>query len=134
MNGITWIRFGAAFGFLGVAMGAFGAHGFKDRLASLGTAANFETAAQYQMYHALALLAVGLVGVYSKGSTALSVAGWSFSLGILVFSGSLYLLSLSGLKWLGAITPIGGVALLVGWAALAVAASRSPSATYLDLK
>ncbi|WZO96437.1 DUF423 domain-containing protein [Isosphaeraceae bacterium EP7] len=125
MNGSTWIRFGAIFGFLGVALGAFGAHGLKDRLAELGTSANFETAAQYQMYHALALLAVGLVGSLGRGSAALSVAGWSFSLGILVFSGSLYILSLTGLKWLGAITPIGGVALLVGWAALAVAASRS---------
>jgi uncharacterized membrane protein YgdD (TMEM256/DUF423 family) len=128
MNGTTWIRIGTAFGFLGVAMGAFGAHGFKDRLTSLGTAGNFETAAQYQMYHALALLAVGLVGSFSRGSTTLSVAGWSFSLGILIFSGSLYILSLSGLKWLGAITPIGGVAFLVGWAALAVAASSTTAA------
>jgi len=119
-----WLRIGAVWGFLSVAMGAFGAHGLKDRLNELGTAANFQTAAQYHMYHALALVAVGVLGCAGRTGTALSVAGWSFLTGSLIFSGSLYILSVSGIKWLGAITPIGGVLLLVGWAALAFVAGN----------
>lgn len=122
MHGWGWMRVGAVLGFLAVAFGAFGAHGLKARLDGLGTAASFQTAVQYHMYHALALLALGMIAVFRPG-TAVTVAGWSFLLGVLVFSGSLYVLSLTGLKWLGAITPIGGLAMLVGWAALAVAAS-----------
>ncbi len=117
-----WLQVGAAWGFLGVAMGAFGAHGLKDRLEALGQAATFQTAAQYQMYCALALLAVGLLVLTGRSGTAASVAGWGLLIGSLIFSGSLYALALTGLRWLGAITPIGGVAMLVGWAALAVAA------------
>jgi uncharacterized membrane protein YgdD (TMEM256/DUF423 family) len=118
-----WIRIGAIWGFLAVAMGAFGAHGLKARLDGLGTAANYQTAAQYHMYHALALVAVGVLGFAGRAGAALSVAGWSFLAGSLIFSGSLYLLSVTGMKWLGRVTPIGGVLLLVGWAALAIAAS-----------
>lgn len=117
-----WVQVGAAWGFLAVAMGAFGAHGLKDRLTKLGQAANFQTAAQYQMYCALALLAVGLLVLTSRSGTAVSLAGWGLLLGSMIFSGSLYVLALTGLRWLGAITPFGGVAMLVGWAALAVAA------------
>jgi uncharacterized membrane protein YgdD (TMEM256/DUF423 family) len=116
------LQVGAAWGFLAVAMGAFGAHGLKDRLTSLGQAANFQTAAQYHMYCALALLAVGLLILTGRSGAAATVAGWAFLLGSLIFSGSLYLLAVTGLKWLGAITPIGGLVMLVGWAALAVAA------------
>jgi uncharacterized membrane protein YgdD (TMEM256/DUF423 family) len=104
-------------------MGAFGAHGLKDRLESLGQAANYQTAAHYHMYCALALLAVGLMSLHGSSGPSLGVAGWSLLLGSLIFSGSLYVLSATGLKWLGAITPIGGVLILVGWAALAVAAA-----------
>ncbi|APW62430.1 DUF423 domain-containing protein [Paludisphaera borealis] len=125
MNDGFWLRIGAVWGFLAVAMGAFGAHGLKDRLTALDQTANFHTAAQYHMYIALALVAVGLLQAMGRSGTALSVAGWSFLIGSVIFSGSLYVLSLTGLKWLGAITPIGGVAILVGWAALAVAAGRS---------
>jgi uncharacterized membrane protein YgdD (TMEM256/DUF423 family) len=133
MNGWFWIRVGAILGFLGVAMGAFGAHGLKERLAETGQAANFQTAATYQMYHAIALLAVGSVALArgtSTGST--TVAGWSFLIGVIIFSGSLYILSLTGLRWLGAITPIGGLAMLVGWAALVVAtfATTGTGATF----
>jgi uncharacterized membrane protein YgdD (TMEM256/DUF423 family) len=116
-------------------MGAFGAHRLQDRFQSLGTQpgglaaerlqANFQTAAQYHMYCALALLAVGLLAVASRGGTALQAAGWSFLLGSLIFSGSLYILSVTGLRWLGAITPIGGVLMLAGWLALAVAAGST---------
>jgi uncharacterized membrane protein YgdD (TMEM256/DUF423 family) len=113
-----WIRAGAILGFLGVALGAFGAHGLREKLTALGTSATYQTAVQYHMYHALALLALGLLPV----SRAATVAGWSFLVGALLFSGSLYALSLSGVKALGMITPLGGVAFLVGWAALAVAA------------
>jgi len=120
-----WIQVGAVWGFLAVAMGAFGAHGLKDRLTALGQAASFQTAAQYHIYSALSLLAVGLLIMVGRSGTAATVAGWAFLVGSLLFSGSLYLLAVTGLKWLGAITPLGGVAMLVGWAALAVAAGAA---------
>ncbi len=119
-----WLQVGAIWGFLAVAMGAFGAHGLKDRLTELGQTANFQTAAQYHMYCALALLAVGSLVLSGRSGTAAAVAGWGLLIGSLIFSGSLYILALTGLKWLGAITPLGGVAMLVGWAALAVAGGR----------
>jgi len=122
-----WLQVGAVWGFLGVAMGAFGAHGLKDRLSELGQSANFNTAAQYHMYCAFALVAVGLLILSGRASSAAGIAGWSFLIGSVIFSGSLYVLSLTGLKWLGAITPIGGVAMLVGWIALALAAGASPN-------
>jgi uncharacterized membrane protein YgdD (TMEM256/DUF423 family) len=121
-----WLQVGAAWGFLGVAMGAFGAHGLKERLTELGQLATFHTATQYQMYSAMALVAVGLLGIAGRAGTAATVAGWSLLLGSLIFSGSLYVMGVTGLRWLGAITPIGGVLILVGWAALAVAAGSSP--------
>ena len=116
-----WLQIGAIWGFLAVAMGAFGAHGLKDRLDELGQATTFQTAAQYHMYCALAILAVGLLVLTGRSSTAATVAGWAFLVGSLVFSGSLYVLAVTGLKWLGAITPLGGVAMLAGWVTLAVA-------------
>src|SRR5262249_59735073 len=88
----------------------------------LEPAAVFQTGVQYHMYHALALLAVGLMAGPSPTSRAGGVAAWAFLIGVVLFSGSLYVLALSGVRWLGAITPFGGVAMLVGWAALAVAA------------
>lgn len=120
MNDALWLRIGAVWGFLAVAMGAFGAHGLKPRVEAMGQLANFQTAANYHMYMALAMLAVGLLQATGRSGTALSVAGWGFLIGSLIFSGSLYTLSLTGLKWLGAITPIGGTVILVGWIALAV--------------
>lgn len=109
----------ALFGFLGVALGAFGAHALKDKLDPYLLDV-FEVGVRYQMYHALALLAVAWAASRAPG-LAVQVAGWGFVIGTLIFSGSLYILALSGIRWLGAITPIGGVALLVGWAALLVA-------------
>ena len=116
-----FITLGAASGFLAVAFGAFGAHALRERL-SAAMLQTFQTGVSYQMYHALALLAVGvLLGRFSiDGSAWLSGAGWLFVAGTLLFSGSLYVLALSGTTWLGAITPLGGVAFLLGWAALAV--------------
>jgi len=114
---------GALGGFLGVAFGAFGAHALRSRLTPEMLAV-FETAVRYQMYHALALLltaaAIGRVG----DARLLMMAGWFFTAGIVLFSGSLYALALTGVTILGAITPLGGLALLAGWASLMVFALR----------
>lgn len=118
----TFFALGAVFAFIAVAAGAFGAHGLKTRL-DANMLAIFETAVRYQMYHALALLAVAWA--YTRWPGALITAsGFLFVAGIIVFSGSLYLLSLSGIRWLGAITPLGGLAMLAGWLCLAWAAFR----------
>jgi uncharacterized membrane protein YgdD (TMEM256/DUF423 family) len=116
-----FVTTGALSGFVAVAAGAFGAHALRDRL-SPDMLAVFQTGATYQMYHALALVGVAiLLGRFSvNGSPFLTAAGWLFIAGTLLFSGSLYALSLSGVTWLGAITPLGGVAFLLGWLALAV--------------
>ena len=116
----TLMFVGALMGGLGVAIGAFGAHGLKGRL-SPEMLAVFETGVRYHLYHALAILATAAL-MSRLGGRAPIVAGWSFFAGIVIFSGSLYALAISGVTILGAITPIGGVAFLVGWIALAVAA------------
>ena len=113
----AFFALGAVLAGLAVAAGAFGAHGLRDRLAP-DLLAVFETAARYQMYHALALLAVAWA-VERWPDGAASVAGWFFVAGIAVFSGSLYVLALTGTRWLGAVTPLGGLCFLVGWALLA---------------
>ena len=113
----VFFAIGALSGFLGVALGAFGAHGLKSRLTPEMLAV-FEVGVRYQMYHALALLAVAWASTRWPGSSV-NAAGWLFLAGTIIFSGSLYLLSLTGLRWLGAITPIGGVAFLLGWLLLA---------------
>ena len=114
---------GAAAAFIAVAAGAFGAHALKSRL-SPEMLAVFEVGVRYQMYHALALLACAWAAGRWPGVLTIT-AGWLFLAGILVFSGSLYALSLTGMRWLGAITPLGGVALLAGWVCLAAAALRA---------
>ena len=114
---------GAISAFVAVALGAFGAHGLKGRL-DAGLLAVFEVGVRYQMYHALALLAVAWACTRWPGGAAVA-AGWLFVAGTVVFSGSLYALSLTGVRWLGAITPIGGLALLAGWACLAWVALKS---------
>ena len=119
-----FLGLGALSAFLAVAAGAFGAHALRGRLSD-DLLASFETAARYQMYHALALLIVGLA-IATRGSPAVvNVAGWLFVAGTLLFSGSLYALSLSGQRWLGAVTPLGGVAWLAAWALLVYAAIRA---------
>jgi len=139
-----WIAVGAMSGFLAVAAGAFGAHALRDRLTP-EMLAIYNTGAHYHLLHAVALVAVGLLGRtdivgaseveaaagtgrgarYALG-TELSVrlAGWGFLLGTILFAGSLYMLAISGVKAWGAVTPFGGVAFLVGWAGLAVAGLR----------
>jgi uncharacterized membrane protein YgdD (TMEM256/DUF423 family) len=116
---------GALSAFVGVAAGAFGAHGLKARL-DADMLAVFETGARYQMYHAFALVAAAWA-VGRWGGAAATASGWLFVVGTLLFSGSLYALSLSGVRWLGAITPFGGVAFLVGWLCLAWAAWQGPA-------
>lgn len=116
----TFLLIGALAGFIGVALGAFGAHGLRSRL-SADMLAVFETGVRYQMYHALAILIVALAAARLDG-WLIRAAGWLFTGGIVLFSGSLYALALSGLTVLGAVTPIGGLAFLAGWACLAIAA------------
>ena len=118
----TFLALGALSGGLAVAAGAFGAHGLRGRL-SPDLMVVFETAARYQMYHALALIALAAIAgrLYGRGA---EVAGWLFVAGTVIFSGSLYLLALGGPRWLGAVTPLGGLCFLVGWAALAWSAVR----------
>ncbi len=116
----TFLLIGAISGFIAVAVGAFGAHGLRNRL-SPEMLAVFETAARYQMYHTLAILFVAVAAARFDG-WLVHGAGWAFTAGIVIFSGSLYALALTGVKVLGAITPIGGLAFLVGWGMLAVVA------------
>ena len=113
---------GAVSAFLAVAAGAFGAHALRARL-SPDLLAVFETGARYQMYHALALLAVAWMLARWPGPWP-ARAGWLFLAGTVLFSGSLYLLALTGVRWLGAITPLGGAAFLAGWICLALGATR----------
>ena len=114
---------GAVSAFVGVAAGAFGAHGLKARL-SAEMLAVFETGVRYQMYHALALFAAGWAAARWPGGLT-TASGWLFVAGTVIFSGSLYVLSLTGLRWLGAITPLGGLAFLAGWLCLAAACWKS---------
>ncbi len=152
MNSHHWITIGALLGALGVALGAFGAHGLEERLerrllSGEGATAlesgdgeaetalsideelargldNYETAVRYHMYHALALVLVGLLAAHTT-SRAIHVAGWAFLLGIALFSGLLYVLVFTGVKVLGALVPIGGTLLIAGWIAMAIAAASS---------
>jgi uncharacterized membrane protein YgdD (TMEM256/DUF423 family) len=141
MTGRGWIAVGAISAGLAVISGAFAAHLLDKTLAKKYAGqtrvvageeipaarkylADFRTGAEYQMYHALGMLAVGLLAMHGA-STAGNVAGWSFLLGTLLFSGSLYALVLTGIAKLGMITPVGGVLFIVGWVALAAAAIRA---------
>ena len=113
-----FISLGALSGLLAVAFGAFGAHALRGRLDEYAIGV-FETAVQYHFYHTLALLAVGLIAMHQPQTALLRSSGWLFVIGLLLFSGSLYCLSLTGIKWLGAITPLGGLAFIAGWGCLA---------------
>jgi uncharacterized membrane protein YgdD (TMEM256/DUF423 family) len=119
----------AVLGFLGVALGAFGAHGVKTMLASAPDAAQrlawWDTAAKYHLIHAVA---VGLAAVLAaRAGGAAVAAGWLFAAGLLLFAGSLYVMTITNVRVLGAVTPIGGLLLLAGWIALGIAASRLPA-------
>jgi uncharacterized membrane protein YgdD (TMEM256/DUF423 family) len=123
-----WMMLSGMLGFLAVAFGAFGAHALRDRLAASADGALrltwWQTGANYHLVHALALGLVALWGMRSGPSTALNVAGAAFAVGALLFSGSLYAMTLTGMRGLGAITPLGGLCFLVGWAALGIAGWR----------
>lgn len=120
----TWLLIAALNGLLAVAAGAFGAHGLEARAPAADLAA-FRTAAQYHMYHALALLAVAWRAGAQPGSWWTAAAGWLFVAGIVLFSGSLYVLGATGSRALVWLTPAGGLSLMAGWAALAWAAKKS---------
>ena len=107
---------------LAVAAGAFGAHALKRRL-PVDMQAVFETGARYHMFHALGLFAIAWLA--ARNAPMSTAAGWALQVGIVLFSGSLYLLALTGQRWLGAVTPLGGLAFLVGWALAAYGALRS---------
>jgi len=117
-----FVGLGAVLALVAVGLGAFGAHGLRPTL-SAADMATFETAARYQMYHALGLFAVAWVYTRWPGTLVL-VAGWLFVAGIVVFSGSLFTLVLTGQRWLGAVTPLGGLFFLAGWALIAWTALR----------
>jgi uncharacterized membrane protein YgdD (TMEM256/DUF423 family) len=128
MSAKTWLFTGAVLGLLAVALGAFGAHGLEKAVTNWGLTAeeqvqrldNWEVAVRYQMYHALALVLIGTLSA-ARPRIAVNLAGGAWTFGILVFSGCLYLYVLTGWRPLGMIVPIGGVALLIGWLALAIA-------------
>jgi uncharacterized membrane protein YgdD (TMEM256/DUF423 family) len=123
MNARLALTLAAAFLFAAVAAGAFGAHALRARLEP-DLMAVFGTAVQYHFWHALGLLAVGILLLHRPDSTALAGAAWLFTLGLVLFSGSLYALALTGVRGLGAVTPIGGLAFLAGWVAVGWAAWR----------
>ena len=118
---MLWIRLGSFLMFLGVLLGAFGAHGLKNTLTPEGKQI-YQTAVLYHLIHGLGLLAVGWLATLKPMDSLAPKAGWAFVIGILLFSGSLYLLSLTGIKKLGLITPFGGLAFLIGWSCLALSA------------
>ncbi len=124
MNPIAklFLSIGAVSGALGVMLGAFGAHGLKEKL-SEKMLANWMTGVEYHFYHTFAILAVGLLAMHVQ-SKSLSSSGWAFVAGIAIFSGSLYVMALTGVTKLGMITPIGGLAFIVGWVLLAVAVAK----------
>ena len=116
---------GAVNALLAVGLGAFGAHGLKARL-SLDMLGVYQTGVQYHRYHALGLLLVGVLVSQWPSGGLIEISGWVMFAGIVIFSGSVYLLSITGIRWLGAITPIGGLAFLVAWLLLVVAFIRLP--------
>jgi uncharacterized membrane protein YgdD (TMEM256/DUF423 family) len=118
-----FIRLGAINGFLAVASGAFAAHALKDEL-TLKMLSVFQTGVQYQMYHALVLIAVGILLYLKPDTRLLKLSGWSFFGGIVIFTGSLMLLSLTQIKLFGILTPVGGLLFLCGWILLLMAVSQ----------
>ncbi|HCX74556.1 MAG TPA: DUF423 domain-containing protein [Algoriphagus sp.] len=125
MNGKQLIMLAGLSGAIAVGLGAFGAHGLEDALAATGRADTFETAVKYHFYHTLAIALIGIIKLTKPNWKSLVFASWSMVFGIIVFSGSLYILSLSGVTWWGAITPLGGVGFIMGWLGLFYSALRN---------
>lgn len=115
-----FISLGCLNAFLSIGLGAFAAHILENKLTPEMLSV-FETGAQYHFYHALGLLIVGIIALHLTDSSWLRTAGWLMQAGIILFSGSLYILSLSGVRWFGAITPLGGICFLASWVVLAIA-------------
>ena len=125
MKGKTILLTAGISGALAVGLGAFGAHGLEPILIKNGRLDTFETAVNYHFYHTLGLLGLGILALIKPEWRKISSAAWAMVLGILIFSGSLYVLSLTGITWLGAITPIGGIGFIVGWLTLAYEAVKN---------
>ena len=126
----TFLKLGCLFAFLGVIIGAFGAHGLEKHLSS-DQLSTFETGVRYQFYHALALILVAILNAPLKNSPLLRYTGWLFTIGIVFFSGSIYLLAcrefleITHWRWLGPVTPLGGTCFIIGWGMLFFAASKA---------
>jgi uncharacterized membrane protein YgdD (TMEM256/DUF423 family) len=123
-NAQQLVSAGAILAFLGVALGAFGAHALKVKLAA-DMLAVYQTAVQYHLWHALGVVLIGIIAQLLPASKWVPIAGWTMVAGIVIFSGSLYALAITGIRVLGAVTPIGGVALLVAWLLLAYGAIKA---------
>jgi len=123
-NAQQLVAFGAVLALLGVGLGAFGAHALKARLAA-DMLAVYQTGVQYHLWHALGVVLIGILVQLLPGAKWLPVAGWLMVAGVVIFSGSLYALSLSGVRVLGAVTPLGGVALLLAWGMVAYAVLKA---------
>lgn len=121
-----FFQFSSISGFIAVALGAFGAHALKEKLTNSGNLDTYQTAVSYQFYHTIALLGIGILAM-KYPSSWINYSGYSMMIGTLVFSGSLYILCFTGIKWLGAITPIGGLAFLAGWLMLFIAVIKTIS-------
>lgn len=124
MENSTTIRIAAVLGALAVAIGAFGAHGLEPILTQFNRSATFETAVKYHFYHALAIFLVGILISFGKDNKWLRYSVGCWVAGIVIFSGSLYLLSVTNITWLGAVTPFGGLALIAGWVMLFVGVGK----------
>ena len=120
----TFILLGGIFGATAVALGAFGAHGLRSSV-DAQTLSTWQTAAHYHLVHSLMLVMIGVLRGHTR-SKAVRAAGWLFLIGIVIFSGTLYLLVLTDNKWLGAVTPLGGICLIAGWVCLAAAGVKLP--------
>ncbi|GMQ27505.1 DUF423 domain-containing protein [Algoriphagus confluentis] len=125
MKGTQILISAGILGALAVGIGAFGAHGLEPLLIKNGRLETFETAVSYHFYHVLALFGISLLSLIKPDWKYLSFSAWCMVLGILIFSGSLYVLSLTGITWLGAITPIGGVGFILGWLGLVYSAFKN---------
>ena len=124
MKDTFYIKLAAVLGALAVGIGAFGAHGLEPVLETYNRVDTFETAVKYHFYHTLAILLVGILLAFGQSHKLLKASVWCFLIGILIFSGSLYILSVTNITWLGAVTPIGGVAFIAGWILLAVGVGK----------
>ena len=115
MKGTQILQLAGISGALAVGLGAFGAHSLEELLIQTNRLETFQTAVHYHFYHTLALLGIGILGTLKPEWKGLGISAWCMILGILIFSGSLYILCLTGLTWLGGITPLGGLAFILGW-------------------